>query len=122
VSWNKAPIWGLRPDFYYRLTVASLLMWGALSNERTGLSFTTAAGPRQHSHPQVRVPWASRQYITVSYSRLPFLSPLTTRRATVEVFDRQRGPHRKHLSQQFFCYYIARLSLEQLREQFLCYC
>jgi hypothetical protein len=39
LSWNKAPLWGLRPDFYYCLTVASLLMWGALSDERTGLSF-----------------------------------------------------------------------------------
>jgi hypothetical protein len=26
VSWNKAPIWGLRPDFYYCQTVAGLLM------------------------------------------------------------------------------------------------
>jgi hypothetical protein len=32
LSWNKAPIWGLRPDFYYCLTVAGLLMWGALSD------------------------------------------------------------------------------------------
>jgi hypothetical protein len=31
LSWNKAPIWGLRPYFYYRRTVAGLLMWGALS-------------------------------------------------------------------------------------------
>jgi hypothetical protein len=38
LSWNKAPIWGLRPDFYYRPTVAGLLMWGALSDERTGVS------------------------------------------------------------------------------------
>jgi hypothetical protein len=38
-SWNKAPIWGLRPDLYYCQTVAGLLMWGALSDERTGLSF-----------------------------------------------------------------------------------
>jgi hypothetical protein len=38
LSWNKAPIWGLRPDLYYCLTVADL-MWGALSDERTGLSF-----------------------------------------------------------------------------------
>jgi hypothetical protein len=40
LSWNKAPIWGLQPDFYYCQTIASLLMWGALSDERTGLSFT----------------------------------------------------------------------------------
>jgi hypothetical protein len=56
LSWNKAPIRGLRPDFYYCQTVAGLLMWGALSDERTGLSFTIAAGPRQRSHSQVRVP------------------------------------------------------------------
>jgi hypothetical protein len=33
-SWNKAPIWGLRPDLYYCQTDAGLLMWGALSDER----------------------------------------------------------------------------------------
>jgi hypothetical protein len=51
-------------------SVASLLMWGVLSNERTYLSFTVAAGPRQCSHYLVRVPQDSRPYITVSYSRL----------------------------------------------------
>jgi hypothetical protein len=30
MSWNKAAIWGLQPDFYYCLAVAGLLMWGAL--------------------------------------------------------------------------------------------
>jgi hypothetical protein len=50
LSWNEAPIWGLRPHLYYRQTVAGLLMWGALSDERTGLSFTIVAGPRQRSH------------------------------------------------------------------------
>jgi hypothetical protein len=64
-----------------------LLMWGALSDERTGLSFIIAAGPSQRSHSRVRVPWDSRPYFTVSDSRLPFLSPPTTLRATVEVFD-----------------------------------
>jgi hypothetical protein len=38
LSWNKTPIWGLRPDFYYCRTVACLLMWDTLSDERTGLS------------------------------------------------------------------------------------
>jgi hypothetical protein len=46
LSWNKAPIWGLRPELDYCQTVASLFMSGVLSDERTGLSFTTAAGPR----------------------------------------------------------------------------
>jgi hypothetical protein len=87
LCWNKAPIWGLRPDFYYCQTVAGLLMWGAVSDERTGLSFKITAGPHQRSHSQVRVPWDSRPYFTVSDSKLPFSSPPTTLRATVEVFD-----------------------------------
>jgi hypothetical protein len=37
LSWNKTPIWGLRPDLDYCLTVAGLLIWGALSDERTYL-------------------------------------------------------------------------------------
>jgi hypothetical protein len=55
-SWIKALFWGLRPDFYYCLTVAGLLIWGALSDERPGLSFTIVAGPRQLSYFRVRVP------------------------------------------------------------------
>jgi hypothetical protein len=39
LSWNKAPMWGLRPYVKYCQTVAGLLLWGALSDERTGLSF-----------------------------------------------------------------------------------
>jgi hypothetical protein len=87
LSWNEAPIWGLRPDFYCRRTVAGLLMWGALSDERTGLSFTFAAGPSQRSHSRVRAPWDSRPYFTLSNLRLPISSPPTTRRVTVEVFN-----------------------------------
>jgi hypothetical protein len=62
-------------------------MWSALSDERTGLSFTIAAGPRHRSHSRVQVPWDLRPYFSFSDLRLPFLSPPTTRRATVEVFD-----------------------------------
>jgi hypothetical protein len=57
MSWNKAPIWGLRPDFYYCQRVAGLLMWGALSEEWTGLSFAIGAGPCQRTHSRARVPW-----------------------------------------------------------------
>jgi hypothetical protein len=44
LSWNKAPTWGVRPDLDYCLTVAGLLVWGALSDERTGLPFAIATG------------------------------------------------------------------------------
>jgi hypothetical protein len=40
LSWNKAPIWGLRLEFYYCQTTPCFLMWGDLFDERTGLSFT----------------------------------------------------------------------------------
>jgi hypothetical protein len=40
-------------------------MWGAISDERTGLSFTVAAGPHQRNHSRVRVPWVSRPHFTV---------------------------------------------------------
>jgi hypothetical protein len=53
LSWNKAPIWGLGPDFYYCQTVADLLTWGDLSDERTDLSFTIAPSSRQRSHFRV---------------------------------------------------------------------
>jgi hypothetical protein len=84
LSWNKAPIWGLRPDFYYCQAVAGLLMWGALSDEGTGLSFTIATGSRQRCHSRARVSWYSRTYFTLSDSRLLFMSSPTTRRPTVE--------------------------------------
>jgi hypothetical protein len=44
VSWNEAPMWGLRPDLSYSLTVASLLIWSALSDERTGLASAVIFG------------------------------------------------------------------------------
>jgi hypothetical protein len=84
---DKALIWGLRPDFNYCRTAADLLMWGALYDERTGLPFRIAACPRQRCLSRVQVKWNSRPYFTVSDSILPFLSPSTTRKATVEVFD-----------------------------------
>jgi hypothetical protein len=48
LSWNKAFVWVLRPDFYYCQKVAGVLMWGAFLDEMTGLSFTT----EQHSTAQ----------------------------------------------------------------------
>jgi hypothetical protein len=42
-----------------------------LSDERTGLSFTIAAGPLQRSHSRVLVPRDSCPHFTVSDSKLP---------------------------------------------------
>jgi hypothetical protein len=46
-------------------------MWGALSDERPGLSFTVPAGPRQLSHSCIRILRDRLPYFTVSDSRLP---------------------------------------------------
>jgi hypothetical protein len=80
-------IWGSWPDIYYCLAVSILFLWDVLSGERMGLSSVYAAGPCQRSLSWVRVPCDSRSYFTVSDLRLPFSSPPTTRRVTVEVFD-----------------------------------
>jgi hypothetical protein len=37
LSWCEAPIWGPQPELHYRQTIAGLLIWGAFSDERTGL-------------------------------------------------------------------------------------
>jgi hypothetical protein len=50
-------------------------------------SFVFATGPCQRSLSRVLVPWDLRPYFTVSDLRLPILSPSTTCRVTVEVFD-----------------------------------
>jgi hypothetical protein len=88
LSWNKVHTYGLRPDCYYCQTFAGLLTRGAFSDERSGVSFTIAAGHHhQCSHLRVQVPWDSWLYFAVSALRLPFSSPPATRRVTVEVFD-----------------------------------
>jgi hypothetical protein len=71
LPWCQASIWGPGPDSYYCQTVAGLLMWGAHSDERMGLSFTITAGPRQCNHSRVRVSWDSLRYLTVPNSTLP---------------------------------------------------
>jgi hypothetical protein len=88
-------------------------MRGALSDERTGLPYTIAAGPRHRSHSRVRFPRDSWPYFAVWFKTsptwrtrsppfmspgtgwpdytprywVPFSSPPTTRRAAVEVFE-----------------------------------
>jgi hypothetical protein len=44
VSLGVEPIWGSWPDIYYSLTITVLFLWGALSDDRTGLFFVYAAG------------------------------------------------------------------------------
>jgi hypothetical protein len=66
----RPPSGAPRLDFYYRRTVAGLLMWGAFSDGRSGLSSTIADGLRQQSRFRVLVPRDSLPYFTVSESRL----------------------------------------------------
>jgi hypothetical protein len=86
-SWYRAP-----SGVYEQISVTvwqlrSCFLWGALSDQRTGLSFVHAAGPCQRSLSRVRFSWDSRPYFTVWDLRLSFQSPPASRRVTVEVFD-----------------------------------
>jgi hypothetical protein len=88
-SWCRAPS-GAHDQIFVtvsQLRSCFLFLWDTLSDERTGLSFVYAAGPCQRSSSRVRVPWDSLSYFTVSDLRLPFSSPPTISRVTVEVFD-----------------------------------
>jgi hypothetical protein len=104
-----------------------------------GLPFTIAAGPRQRSHSQVRVPRYSWPHFTISDSRFPqpggpglriyisrrnrvtqlypqalgsFSSPPTTRNATVEVLDpTSTRDYSSHFSSDPICLIGARGSV-----------
>jgi hypothetical protein len=86
-SWCRAPCGAQDQLLLTVLQLRFCFLWGALSDERTGLFFAYTAGPCQRGPSRVRVPWYSGPYFTVSDLRLPFSSPSTTRRVTVEVFD-----------------------------------
>jgi hypothetical protein len=68
----KHPTWA-KDQIFISQTVAGLLMWGALSDKKTGLSLTVVADPRQRSHSRIRFPRDLWPYFTVSDSRAPNL-------------------------------------------------
>jgi hypothetical protein len=116
LSWCQAAIWVPRPDFCYCQTIAGLLIWGTLSDEGTGLSFTIAADCHQCSYSWVLVLQDSEPFLLSQIqdfqnpppcrARSPylyppgtgwpsytprhwvsFLSPHTTCRAVMEVWE-----------------------------------
>jgi hypothetical protein len=82
LSWNKALIWGLRPDISFSFAITVLFLCGALSDERTGLSFVCAAGPCQRSLFWVRMPldsWSSETRVKVRVNVKVMLRPTVSR-------------------------------------------
>jgi hypothetical protein len=73
-SWCWAPS-GAHDHIFFTLWQLRSCFRGALSDERKGLYFVHAAGPRQRR---------LSRFFTVSDFRLPFSSPPMTRRVTVE--------------------------------------
>jgi hypothetical protein len=85
LSWNKEPICCLRPHFYYCQRVAGLLIRGALSDERTSLSFTICwSSPAQSFLGPSPLGLATILYCL--RFETSFSLPSTTRRVMVEVF------------------------------------
>jgi hypothetical protein len=57
---------GLTTTFLLLLDSCEFVGMGLSPWEKTGLSFTIAAGPSQFSHSSARIPWDSRSYFTFS--------------------------------------------------------
>jgi hypothetical protein len=82
-SWCRVPS-GVHDQIFiagYGLVFVRRPLW-----REDGSLFYICCWPCQRSLSRVRVPWDLRLYFTVSDLRLPFSSPPTTRRFTVEVF------------------------------------
>jgi hypothetical protein len=73
-SWCRAPSGPHDQIFITVWQLRSCFMWGALSEESMGLSFVYATGPCQRCLSQVRVPWYSRPYFTVSFETSLFVA------------------------------------------------
>jgi hypothetical protein len=131
LSWNKAPIWGLRPDLYYCKTVAGLLMWGVLSDEKTGLSFAIAAGPRHRSHSRKPNPVGLATIVyclrfetslfVASYDSQGYGEGIRPRLRTVGLLlYSRRGCDRTHLLKEFCLSYPFMYALSRERV-YTCY-
>jgi hypothetical protein len=68
----KHPFGAYDQIFMTCVTVTVLFLWGALSDERSGLPFVCAAGPCQRSLSRVRVPWDSQPYFLSHIWDFPF--------------------------------------------------
>jgi hypothetical protein len=100
VSWPvclgiKHPFGAYDQIFITCVTITVFFLWGALSDERTGLTFIYAAGPCQRSLSRVRVPWISRPYFTVSHL---CVSTRLTSSELVSVITSRQWPRGKHRS------------------------
>jgi hypothetical protein len=78
LSWNKAPICGLRPALYYCQTVEGLLIWCVLYNERTSRSFT-----------MYNVQYIYILHVILSYSFTNRLHPTLSHNVWVLFYDRR---------------------------------
>jgi hypothetical protein len=76
---GKPPVspssWCLRPTIsnfsFFNWTLAVIVLCNVLSDQRMCMLFAIAAGPCQHSHSQVQVPWNSWPHFTVWDPWLP---------------------------------------------------
>jgi hypothetical protein len=48
LSWNKAPIWGLRPDLYYLCDNYGFFLMGRPVSELNCLMYSTVGSYREH--------------------------------------------------------------------------
>jgi hypothetical protein len=70
LSWNKAPIWGFRPDFLLMSDNCGFVDMGRPLWRENGSVVYNCCSLRQRSHSQVRVPRGSWPHFTISDLRL----------------------------------------------------
>jgi hypothetical protein len=103
-SWRRAP-WDSRPEFFSQLNTCGHSPYITSSLMRLYVCHLQLLLVLVSAFLLGSDPWDSRPYFIISDSRLPFLSPPTTRRATVEVFD--------PASTQEYCWYLPGIPLGQ---------
>jgi hypothetical protein len=87
VSLGVEPHLGLMTRYLLLFDSYGLVFVGRPLWREDGSFFFICYWPSPAQFSRVRASWVSRPYFTVSVLRLPFSSPPTTRRVTVEVFD-----------------------------------
>jgi hypothetical protein len=87
VSLGVKPHLGLMTRYLLPFDSYGLVFVGRPLWREDGSAFCICCWPLPVQSFSVRIPWYSGPYFTVSDLRLPFSSPLMTRRVTVEAFD-----------------------------------
>jgi hypothetical protein len=99
LSWNKAPVWGLRPDIYYSLTITVLFLWGTVSDK----SCCCPSPAQSFLGPSPFGLVTIFNCLRIETSR--FVALFISTGAKSSLYNLGAVPTENTVSQQFFCFY-----------------